>query len=177
MRKLGELVPAVLLLVGAVVVPGCGSSPGKRVDGAPDLADAGTHGDAPAEMGAAVDFGMATADATPTLDLSSDEANLIVKPIEEIYACGELLSDSAKLLDLWRDPWTGLPYDNIPCGGPFAANSASANPAWGVVPQLAFADISMFSQDATRTEATVYWSFADRAPDNTIPSQIGRAHV
>ncbi len=173
MRKLGKLVPAVLLLVGAVVVPGCGSSPGKRMDGSPEVDVATNTPDAPLALDSAVgtDVGL-DVDLATALDLSSEGANLIVKPIEEVYACGELLSDSAKLLNLWRDPWTGLPYDNIPCGGPFAADSASVNPAWGVVPQLAFADISTFSQDATRTDATVYWSFADRAPDGTIPSLL-----
>ena len=73
---------------------------------------------------------------------------------------------------LWRDPWTGLPYDNIPCGGPHAIRPTGANPAWGVIPQLAFADISAFAEDAARTRATVDWAFADRAPDDTLPGLL-----
>ena len=208
MLRRGALVPAVLFLVGVL---GCGVGRGKRVDGSPDVADAGAQGDDAAETAAGVDAGQSppeAPDAPPSealdtaavgapdaplaldsdvaseigrasdlvaaLDLSSEAGatDLVVKSIDKLYACGELLSDSAKLLNLWRDPWTGLPYDTIPCGGPFATDATSVNPAWGVVPQLAFADISAFSQDASRTDATVDWSFEDRAPDNTLPSLL-----
>ncbi|HEX7506934.1 MAG TPA: hypothetical protein VF550_09190, partial [Polyangia bacterium] len=158
-----------------------GVDAGQRPPDAPDVPSAealdtavGTP-DAPVVLDSAAAYEAGRApDLATALDLSSEAGapDLVVKPIEKVYVCGELLSDSAKLLNLWRDPWTGLPYDNIPCGGPFAADSASVNPAWGVVPQLAFADLSAFSEDASRTDATVAWSFADRAPDDTLPSLL-----
>jgi hypothetical protein len=95
-----------------------------------------------------------------------------VKVIEKTYVCGELLHATGNLLNLWRDPWTGLPYDNIPCGGSHANRATGANPAWGVIPQLAVADIRAFSQDESRTRETVDWAFADRAPDDTLPSLL-----
>ncbi len=98
--------------------------------------------------------------------------DLGLKVIEKTYVCGELLHATGKLLDLLRDPWTGLPYDSLPCGGPHATRPTGANPAWGVLPQLAFADISAFAEDATRTSTTVDWEFVDRAPDGTLPSLL-----
>jgi hypothetical protein len=98
--------------------------------------------------------------------------DLGLKVIEKTYVCGELLRATGKLLDLWRDPWTGLPYDSIPCGGPYATHPTDVNPAWGVLPQLPSGDISAFAADATRTSTMVDWEFADRAPDGTLPSLL-----
>jgi hypothetical protein len=156
---------------------GCGSA-GKRADGSPDAAVGSGHDDTAAEVGFGLDLG-AVFDVAVAQDFSAEAgaAELSVRPLDKIYACGELLADSANLLNLWRDPWTGLPYDNIPCGGPYADATTSANPAWGVVPQLAFAGIAAFAEDASRTDATVTWSFEDRDPDKALPSLLWALQV
>jgi len=197
MRNRGVFVPAVLFLVGSV---GCGSGSGKRADGStPDAADSVGHGDTAAETGLRGDHGAGAPDASaneapdgPLADLAGavdlgaaldatvaedilaevGATDISARPLDKLYVCGELLADSANLLNLWRDPWTGLPYDNIPCGGPYADSATSANPAWGVVPQLAFADISAFAEDASRTANAVTWSFKDRDPDKGFPSLL-----
>jgi hypothetical protein len=165
-----RVVFAVLLLAGGL---GCGSSSGKRVDGSPDGADGPECGDTAAELGLGMDLG-AILDVTVAQGLFAEAGTVdgLLRPLDKIYACGELLADSAHLLNLWRDPWTGLPYDNIPCGGPYADAATSANPAWGVVPQLASASISTFAEDPSRTGATVTWSFEDRDPDGALPSLL-----
>lgn len=70
------------------------------------------------------------------------------------------------------DPWTGLPYDQIPCDGLSALCATGINPAWGVVPQLAYAAVSTFAEDPNRRDQTVVWSFADQGPDGTAPSLL-----
>jgi hypothetical protein len=188
MRRRGIIVPAVFFLVGGFA---CGSSAGRRMDGSPDVAETNGQGDWAAETAAPLDLlseagaaeagaaeagaaeaGAAEAGAAEAGTAEAGTVDLSVRPIDKVYACGELLSDSANLLKLWRDPWTGLPYDNIPCGGPYAIDATSVNPAWGVVPQLASADISAFSEDPGRTDTAVEWSFADRDPDNLLPSLL-----
>ena len=165
-----RVVFAVLFLASEL---GCGSSSGKRADGSPDAAAGSGQEDGAAEVGLGADLG-AVVDVAAAQDLSAEAgtADLLVRPLDKIYACGELLTDSARLLDLWRDPWTGLPYDNIPCGGAYSDDATSANPAWGVVPQLASAGISTFAEDPSRTGATVTWSFEDRDPDKALPSLL-----
>jgi hypothetical protein len=165
-----RVVLVVLFLAGGL---GCGSGSGKRADGSPGAADTSGSGDTAAEFGPSVDLGVVL-DVAMAQDLSAEAgtAELSVRPLDKIYACGELLADSAHLLDLWRDPWTGLPYDNIPCGGPYADDATSANPAWGVVPQLASASILTFAEDPSRIPATVTWSFEDRDPDKALPSLL-----
>ncbi len=166
MCRRGVLVPAGIFLLGGL---GCGGMAGKRADGSAGVADTGGQGD----IAATIDVGSALDVAGP-LDLTAETAavDLAVKPIEKIYVCGELLTDSAKLLNVWRDPWTGLPYDNIPCGGAYALDPTGVNPAWGVVPQLPSATLSAFAEDANRTDATVDWSFEDRDPDGAPPSLL-----
>jgi len=160
----GELVPAALLLVGI-------SCRGRAAADPPvaPLAE---------DVEAAVDPSPPSPTFTSPLpvDVCSEEVSIDPgmkrKWIEKTYVCGELLRATGNLLNLLRDPWTGLPYDSIPCGGPCAADPTAANPAWGVVPQLAFADISPFAEDAARTRTTIEWAFVDRAPDETFPSLL-----
>jgi hypothetical protein len=113
-------------------------------------------------------------DAPPALDSNTEagapEAQLL-PPLERIYACGELLTDSSNLLRLWRDPFTGLPYDNLPCGDP-TTPSPGINPAWGVIPQLANAKQTPFAADTDRVGTTVDWSFEDHDPDRAVPSLL-----
>jgi hypothetical protein len=99
------------------------------------------------------------------LDTSGDEEG-------RNYACGQLLADSTALLSILLDPWTGLPYDQIPCGGQYAVDPTGVNPAWGVVPQLPDASITTFSEDATQVNTTVNWSFVDQDPDGQRPSLL-----
>lgn len=101
---------------------------------------------------------------------AADRFHLMV--IEKTYVCGELLQTTSNLLQLWRDPWTGMPYDSIPCGGPRPGVATKLDAAWGVFPQLAFADASGFAEDRSRSATTVDWEFVDRAPDHTLPSLV-----
>ncbi len=111
--------------------------------------------------------------ASPHSDCSGPAPSKFgVMVIEKSYVCGELLQGTGNLLNLWRDPWTGMPYDTMPCGGPYARRPIEINPASGVVPQLAFADISVFAEDNARAGTTVDWEFVDRAPDDTLPSLL-----
>lgn len=92
--------------------------------------------------------------------------------IEKTFACGELLQGTSYLLNLWRDPWTGMPYAEIPCGGPAAEGATDVNKAFGVIPQLAFADISTFAEGRAQSSQVVDWALVDRAPDETLPSLL-----
>jgi hypothetical protein len=88
------------------------------------------------------------------------------------YACKTLLPDSARLLLALLDPWTGLPYDQIPCG--------ILDPnrwAWGVVPQLAYASIGRFAEDPARLESTVDWSFTDQGFRGAPPTLLSALRV
>ena len=177
----------VLMILGG---SGCGDLPVKKRDGSPDLrvlADTGGEAPlaatfdvaaAPLDTAAARDDGAdaGLADAPSVVDSGVDSgvdagaAEVTVVPSDRIYACGELLAGSGNLLNSWRDPFTGLPYDNIPCGGENALGATGINPAWGVIPQLANATLTAFSEDGGRTPATVDWSFEDRDPENAAPS-------
>jgi len=176
MRRRGLFVLGVLFPIGAFA---CGGGSGQRLDGAVDaVGDSMNAGDSAGRldlsMEAAVDLGTMAVDGLSPMEASSEAGapDLTVRPLDKVYACGELLAHSGNLLNLWRDPWTGLPYDSIPCGGPYADTATSSNPAWGVVPQLPSAAISAFSEDASRTTAAVTWSFKDRDPDKGFPSLL-----
>jgi hypothetical protein len=95
----------------------------------------------------------------------------VLRP-DRIFACDELLSATGNLMWLLRDPFTGLPYDNVPCGPPSADGALTLAPAWGVVPQLASGGQTPFCEDAGRVQTTVVWSFEDRDPDEAIPSLL-----
>ena len=89
------------------------------------------------------------------------------------YSCGPLVQDSSRFLLAMLDRWTGLPYDQVACGGPPSSQGPGLiNRAWGVVPQLADAAINTFSQDPALRDETVLWSFADRGPDGAEPSLL-----
>jgi hypothetical protein len=86
------------------------------------------------------------------------------------YLCGTLLPDSTRFLMAALDRWTGLPYDNLLCGGPWAAPGSMINRAAGVVPQLAYADVRPFSQ--ANQPSAVEWSFVDIGPDDRDPELL-----
>jgi len=88
------------------------------------------------------------------------------------YACQTLLRDSARMLLALLDPWTGLPYDQIPCGSRNAEGALGVNPAWGVVPQLAYAAVDPFAQDPAQREETVHSSFTDQGPGSEPPTLL-----
>ena len=92
--------------------------------------------------------------------------------VEWRYACGPLLRDSAQMLVALLDPWTGLPYDQIPCDGPSALSPQGINRAWGVAPQLAYAAVDTFAEDPQRRDQTVLWSFTGQGPDGAAPSLL-----
>ncbi len=86
--------------------------------------------------------------------------------------CQTLLPDSARLLAAMLDLWTGLPYDQIPCDCAVAGTACTAAAALGtvaragaVVPQLANASLTPFSQDGSLVGQTVDASFVDQGPD------------
>jgi len=89
------------------------------------------------------------------------------------YACRSLLQDSTRLLLALLDPWTGLPYDHIPC----LDAARDFNRAWGVVPQLASASINTFAEDPARLESTVVWSFTDQGPQGAPPTLLTALRV
>jgi hypothetical protein len=70
------------------------------------------------------------------------------------------------------DPWTGLPYDQIAFGGPWAMAPGGINRAWGVVPQLAYADINGFAEDPARLSSTVDWTFVDAGPSAAAKPEL-----
>jgi hypothetical protein len=88
------------------------------------------------------------------------------------YACKNLLPDSARLLLALLDPWTGLPYDQIPCRPDPAGGLPGVNRAWGVIPQLAYASIDTFAEDPARLDSTVESSFTDQGPQGAPPTLL-----
>jgi hypothetical protein len=111
-------------------------------------------------------------DGPPNLCPGADARDFRAKVIDKTYACGELLQGTGKLLDLWRDPFTGLPYAEVPFGGPHADQTGGAEPAAGVFPQLAQGQGAVLAEDPATAVTTVDWRFVDRAPDNTLPSLL-----
>jgi hypothetical protein len=108
----------------------------------------------------------------PRVCSSASPSSFGTMVIEKTFVCGELLQGTSNLLGLWRDPWTGLPYADIPCGGPAADAPTDVNKAFGVIPQLAFADITAFVEGKAQAGRAVDWAFVDRAPDETLPSLL-----
>ena len=167
----------ILVVAGA----GCGNLPTPKRDAGPESAPYEARAaDAAPEVGGASDTSPLDApfdrDHPAAIDLPIESANADAPPasVSRIYACGELLADSANLLRRWLDPWTGLPYDNMPCGGGGADGGAAnrVNPAFGVIPQLASGAQAAFSEDGSRTSGTVAWSFEDTDPDGHSPSLL-----
>lgn len=93
------------------------------------------------------------------------------------YACKSLLPDSARLLLALLDPWTGLPYDQIPCRDSAAGGAPRINRAWGVVPQLAYALRDKFAEDPARRDRTVDWRFTDEGPPGAPPTLLTALRV
>lgn len=125
-----------------------------------DLAAADATDGEPAAIDASLDAGRA--------ELAVDVGESLAK----VFACGQLLSESAALLTMLRDPWTGLPYDHIPCGGPYATSATGMNPAFGVVPQLAYATLAPFSEDPPRATSSVSWAFVDETGSAAAPTLL-----
>jgi hypothetical protein len=96
----------------------------------------------------------------------------VAATVAQTYACKSLLPDSARLLLALLDPWTGLPYDQLPCRPDPAGGVPGSNLAWGVVPQLAYASIDTFAEDAARRDRTVVWSFTDQGPQGAPPTLL-----
>jgi hypothetical protein len=88
------------------------------------------------------------------------------------YVCKTLLPDSTRLLLALLDPWTGLPYDHIPCLPAQTGGLPDFNRAWGVVPQLAYAAINTFAEDSARRDSTVLWSFTDQGAQGVAPTLL-----
>lgn len=84
-------------------------------------------------------------------------------------ACGDLLDDTLRFLRTAVDRDTGLPYDHLPAGGPYAGGPTAFNPAFGVFPQLAYADLQVFTEDATAAGDSVEWSFDDAPAHGDLP--------
>lgn len=165
--------PRTLLVIGLAALAACTGA-------APDAAVAGFSRAEQPTRAAADERPLcpAFASALPE-DLRSrvDDGDYRRKVIAKTYVCGELLQATGNLLRLWRDPWTGLPYATITCAGVRAGGQAGVDPASGVIPQLAPADITVFAEDAGRAATTVDWDFADRAPDGTLPTLLWALRV
>jgi hypothetical protein len=112
------------------------------------------------------------ADAPANVCTAAPVSGFSAKTIDKTYACGELLQGTGKLLELWRDPFTGLPYAAVPFGGPRADQTGGAEPAAGVFPQFPLAACSALAEDPAQAAATVTWRFVDRAPDGTLPTLL-----
>jgi hypothetical protein len=96
------------------------------------------------------------------------EAGTATTPEE--YVCGPMLADSAKFLVSLLDPFTGLPYDQLRCDCRWPPGGGVCQ-SGGVLPQLADADITPFSQ-IPPTGSWVDWGFVDDLSTGDVPTLL-----
>ena len=116
-----------------------------------------------------LDDGNADQEVRSDVDSAELAEDMGPTPAEE-WVCGQFIEDSVAFLMELIDVFTGLPYDQIPCGT--NADGIERARLFGVFPQFHSDTISTFAHRSEVLDSTVIYTFVDVMPDGDQPSLI-----